>query len=245
MLPSTDLKASAPRTIAFPVLNSPAHPCRYRRFACPLAGTDARLAEKRGSVTPSFRGTCTPYLLPVRLAHQIRTCPIKAYGSYRRCLTSIQCALAGGGAAVHRGRGEGQIQEVRGETPAGRPVGSAESAIVRLGDGHNVFYVGLARAREMPPGIGAIDPPAHRRDDAGLDRLRVAIVPALVGRAAMFWRDSEAAPGFADGLGRAAREMDKNCAGGEAGEEDGGAEAARPGLCDSGSERRHVTGFPN
>ncbi len=70
-MPSTDLKASAPRTIAFTVLNSPAHPCRYRRFACPLTGANARLAEKRGSVTPSFRGTCTPYLLPVRLAHQI------------------------------------------------------------------------------------------------------------------------------------------------------------------------------
>ena len=52
------------------MLNSPAHPCRYRRFACPLTGANARLAEKRGSVTPSFRGTCTPYLLPVRLAHQ-------------------------------------------------------------------------------------------------------------------------------------------------------------------------------
>ena len=56
------------------VLNSPAHPCRYRRFACPLTGANARLAEKRGSVTPSFRGTCTPYLLPVRLAHQIFAC---------------------------------------------------------------------------------------------------------------------------------------------------------------------------
>ena len=72
-MPSTDLKASAPRTIAFTVLNSPAHPCRYRRFACPLTGANARLAEKRGSVTPSFRGTCTPYLLPVRLAHQVFT----------------------------------------------------------------------------------------------------------------------------------------------------------------------------
>lgn len=81
MLPSTDLKASAPRIIVFSVLNSPAHPYRYRRFACPLAGADARLAEKRGSVTPSFRGTFTPYLLPVRLAHQIRTCPFKASGS--------------------------------------------------------------------------------------------------------------------------------------------------------------------
>ena len=76
MLPSTDLKASAPRTIAFSVLNSPAHPYRYRRFACPLTGTDARLAEKRGSVTPSFQGTSTPYLLPVRLAHQILVLPI-------------------------------------------------------------------------------------------------------------------------------------------------------------------------
>ena len=54
------------------MLNSPAHPCRYRRFACPLTGANARLAEKRGSVTPSFQGTCTPYLLPVRLAHQIQ-----------------------------------------------------------------------------------------------------------------------------------------------------------------------------
>ena len=26
----------------------------------PLTGANARLAEKRGSVTPSFRGTCTP-----------------------------------------------------------------------------------------------------------------------------------------------------------------------------------------
>ena len=75
MLPSTDLKASAPRIIVFSVLNSPAHPYRYRRFACPLAGADARLAEKRGSVTPSFRGTFTPYLLPVRLAHQIQDAP--------------------------------------------------------------------------------------------------------------------------------------------------------------------------
>ena len=43
-----------------------------------LAGTDARLAEKRGSITPSFQGTYTPYLLPVRLAHRILTLPILA-----------------------------------------------------------------------------------------------------------------------------------------------------------------------
>ena len=70
MLPSTNPKASAPRTSTFSVLISPAHPYRYRRFACPLAEADARLAEKRGSVIPSFQGTYTPYLLPVRLAHR-------------------------------------------------------------------------------------------------------------------------------------------------------------------------------
>ena len=58
------------------MLNSPAHPCRYRHFACPLTGANARLAEKRGSVTPSFQGTCTPYLLLVRLAHQIVACKL-------------------------------------------------------------------------------------------------------------------------------------------------------------------------
>ena len=75
MLPSTNPKASAPRTRTFSVLINPAHPYRYRRFACPLAGTDARLAEKRGSVTPSFQGTPTPYLLPVRLANRILVLP--------------------------------------------------------------------------------------------------------------------------------------------------------------------------
>ncbi len=74
MLPSTDLIASATRSIAFSMLYGPAHPYRCQRFACPLAGTDARLAEKRELVTPSFQRTFTSYLLPVRLAHQIRAC---------------------------------------------------------------------------------------------------------------------------------------------------------------------------
>ena len=94
MLPSTDLKASAPRTIAFSVLISPAHPYRYRRFACPLAGTDARLAEKRGSVTPSFQGTCTPYLLPVRLAHRILVLPYRVGSRSRSTRDSRASFLA-------------------------------------------------------------------------------------------------------------------------------------------------------
>ena len=71
--PSTVPKVSAPRIIVFSLLNSPARPYRCRRFACTLTSADARLAEKRGSVTPSFRGTSTPYLPPVRLAHQNMT----------------------------------------------------------------------------------------------------------------------------------------------------------------------------
>ena len=73
------------------MLNSPAHPCRYRRFACPLTGANARLAEKRGSVTPSFQGTCTPYLLPVRLAHQIRP---SRFWIDRRAVRSGRSSLA-------------------------------------------------------------------------------------------------------------------------------------------------------
>ena len=103
MLPSTNPKASAPRTSTFSVLISPAHPYRYRRFACPLAGTDARLAEKRGSVTPSFQGTSTPYLLPVRLAHQLlilrspppRACSSEDSNTVPGILSTVgRCALS-------------------------------------------------------------------------------------------------------------------------------------------------------
>ncbi len=54
MVPSADRKTSAPRILVFSVLLRPTHPHRCRRFACPLTGTDARLAEKRGLVPPSF-----------------------------------------------------------------------------------------------------------------------------------------------------------------------------------------------
>ena len=62
MLPSADVKASAPRTNVFSVLNTPAHPYRYRRFAYPLTGAGVQLAEKPGSVRPSFRGLSPPDL---------------------------------------------------------------------------------------------------------------------------------------------------------------------------------------
>ena len=82
MLPSTDLKASAPRTIAFSMLNSPAHPYRYRRFACPLAGADTPARGETWFGYSFVSGDLhPPYLLPVRLAHQTRACAIDALGS--------------------------------------------------------------------------------------------------------------------------------------------------------------------
>jgi len=45
-----------------------------------------------------------------------------------------------------------------------------------------VLDVGLGRGTEVPAGIGAVDPPAHRRDDLGLDGRRVSvIIPAVRG----------------------------------------------------------------
>ena len=41
---------------------------RCRRFACTLAGANARLAEKRGLAAPSFQGTFTLCHMPVSLA---------------------------------------------------------------------------------------------------------------------------------------------------------------------------------
>ena len=95
-----------------------------------------------------------------------------------------------------------------------------------LGDGDDVLDVGLPRAREIPARIGAVDPPAHGDDDARLDRLRIGIVLADIGRAAMFGRDGEATPAVADDLSRGAVPMQKDDACGDAGEEDGNGEAS-------------------
>ena len=61
MLPSTCLTVSALRTISFSALNIPARMHRYRRFTPSLTADDARLAEKRGWLLLSFRGTFTRY----------------------------------------------------------------------------------------------------------------------------------------------------------------------------------------
>ena len=200
MLPSTDLKTSAPRINAFSVLNRPAHSYRYRRFACPLAGTDARLAEKRGLVTPSFQGTCTPYLLPVRLAHQTRTCPAQHRGlqdaggaapKSRRCIVH-------GGAGRYRLRAASRPHR----NPSGRSVlmfvldtnviselrkvgdGKADARVAAWvsGRGAASFDISALTLMELEIGILRIE----RRDPEQGDRLRTwmdrHVLPECLGR---------------------------------------------------------------
>ena len=73
--PSTVPKVSAPRIIVFSLLNSPARPYRCRRFACTLtsAGTHGSRRNVDRLLLRSDKGTSTPYLPPVRLAHQNMT----------------------------------------------------------------------------------------------------------------------------------------------------------------------------
>ena len=61
MLPSTHLTVSALRITWLSALNFPARMHRYRRFTPGLTADDARLAEKRGRLLLSFRGTFTRY----------------------------------------------------------------------------------------------------------------------------------------------------------------------------------------
>ena len=53
-------------------VNIPARMHRYRRFSPSLTANAARLAEKRGRLLLSFRGTLTRYPSPVRLALQVK-----------------------------------------------------------------------------------------------------------------------------------------------------------------------------
>ena len=75
VLPSTEVRASALQMSYFSALHSSARTHRCRRFACTLTGANARLAEKRGLVAPSLRGTFTLCHMPVSLAHYPRVPP--------------------------------------------------------------------------------------------------------------------------------------------------------------------------
>ena len=69
VLPSTTGTVSALRKSAISSLISPAHALRYRRFAHPLAGTDARLAAKVARYTFLSAGLAPAVHARVSLAH--------------------------------------------------------------------------------------------------------------------------------------------------------------------------------
>ena len=81
VLPSTTGTVSALRKSAISSLISPAHALRYRRFAHPLAGTDARLAAKVARYTFLSAGLAPAVHARVSLAHP-RRCSQK--GRHRR-----------------------------------------------------------------------------------------------------------------------------------------------------------------
>ena len=76
VLPSTTGTVSALRKSSISSLISPAHAHRYRRFAHPLAGTDARLAAKVARYTFLSAGLAPAVHARVSLAHP-RTDPRK------------------------------------------------------------------------------------------------------------------------------------------------------------------------
>ena len=87
MLPSTDLKASAPRINAFSVLNSPAHSYRYRRFACPSRGPTH--GSRRNVVWLLLRfGDLHPLPSASSPGAPDPRMPARARGSYLGCVTA-------------------------------------------------------------------------------------------------------------------------------------------------------------
>ena len=87
MLPSTNPKASAPRTSTFSVLTARPHePLPTLRLT---PREDRRTARgETWLVTPSFRGTLTPCLSPVSLAHRILVLPSLKVWSLRETRSS-------------------------------------------------------------------------------------------------------------------------------------------------------------
>ena len=103
-------------------------------------------------------------------------------------------------------RGEGEVEEVGREAATHGGAGSAESAVVGLGDGDDMLDIGVAHAAVMPAGVGTVDPASHGNDDLAFDGTRIGVVAPVVGRAAVLGRDGEAAPGVGGGVTEAGGE---------------------------------------
>ena len=114
----------------------------------------------------------------------------------RQPFCEIEGAFSAASAAVHLGRGQGQVEQVGSETPPKIEAGGAEPTVVSLGDGNDVLDVGLSRGRIVPPRVGPVDPASHEGDNLGLDRLRIGVIAPVVRCAAMLRRNDETVPGF-------------------------------------------------
>ena len=90
VLPSTTGTVSALRKSAISSLISPAHALRYRRFAHPLAGTDARLAAKVARYTFLSAGLAPAVHARVSLAHP-RKPPNRGSSPHGRGTRRCQC----------------------------------------------------------------------------------------------------------------------------------------------------------
>ena len=79
--------------IAFSMLISPPHEPLPTLRLTPHGGPTHGSRRDVGWLLLHHGGTCTPCLSPVRLAHQIRTCPIKASGSSNNGLAAQRYTL--------------------------------------------------------------------------------------------------------------------------------------------------------
>ena len=84
--------------------------------------------------------------------------------------------------------------------------GGAHAAVVGFGHGDDVFDVGVAPAGVVAPGVGAVDAAFHGGDEVELDRLRVGVVLAVVGGAAVLGCNVEPEGGVC--VGRRGRRRD-------------------------------------
>ena len=107
--------------------------------------------------------------------------------------------------------GEGEIGEIASEGAAGSGMGGAQAGVVGFGGRDDVLDVGLAKAREALAVVGAVEG-TEALGDLGFYGLRVGVVVAVVGGAALLGGDGKAAPGGDDlglrGLGLVLRPGD-------------------------------------
>ena len=174
-----------------------------RAGAVTIIAVESQPARTRSSAAASRRSTLSAYFrftATTRAANQ----HLLIVGSQS---AASKAHLPPDAAAVHRRRGEGEVEEVRREAAPHGGAGSAEAAVVGLRDGHDMLDIGVAHAAVMPARVGAVDPASHGSDDPAFDGTRIGVVAPVVRRAAVFGRNSESVPGVGGGLAVAGEAM--------------------------------------